>query len=463
MSYWLEHKPRDNLLIALTEGEIAWDDSTGHVDRERTTALPSSLDTAFASEPFWIDLRFARAQSDVSLRQPDFRNAVADLAAPIHGRDKDTLLGDDISQHRRAMRLARAAVATLVALLIAASVAAFLAFQQRNAARAGESNALAGQAVSTLDTDPVAALRLARQAAETSPTGAAEDALRLTLGHVPPLVLEGHYKGITSQAFSTDGKRVITTGGDNTARIWDVASGRNLETLEIEGAEESFGGFASLSRTGKLAVTAGWNTNTAQVWDVAHGGKLLHSLVTDDSGYDNSVATLSPDGRLVVTGNTGTLLIWDVASGRVRHTLVKSYGTGQDVYAASFSPDGKLLVTAGENAVHVWDVASGRSLHRLRGHKGPVRSAVFSPDGKLVVTVAEDGTARVWDAAYGRLLRTIEGVPSGFTSSAAISPDDRLVLTVGDPWVRISAACDGCGVPLDELLPRANTWLARHG
>ena len=135
VSYWREHNPMDSFLIALTEGEIAWENAAGDFDWEQTTALPRSLGKAFVSEPFWVDLRFARTQADVSLRQPEFRNAIADLAAPIHGRDKDTLLGEDITQHRRTMRLARGGVAILVALLIAATVSAFLALQQRNTAR----------------------------------------------------------------------------------------------------------------------------------------------------------------------------------------------------------------------------------------------------------------------------------------------------------------------------------------
>ena len=82
--YWREHRSMENCLIALIDGEIAWDDATGDADWARATALPPALAKAVASEPLWVDLRFAHTQSDVSLRQPDFRNAVADLAAPIH-------------------------------------------------------------------------------------------------------------------------------------------------------------------------------------------------------------------------------------------------------------------------------------------------------------------------------------------------------------------------------------------
>jgi hypothetical protein len=55
VSYWREHKPIDNFLIALTDGEIAWDSGAGDVNWGQATALPRSLEAAFASEPFWVD------------------------------------------------------------------------------------------------------------------------------------------------------------------------------------------------------------------------------------------------------------------------------------------------------------------------------------------------------------------------------------------------------------------------
>jgi hypothetical protein len=127
VAYWREHKEMAHFLIALTDGEIVWDTSAGDFAWKETTGVPRSLEGAFADEPLWTDLRFARAEKDVSLRQPAFRNAVGDLAAPIHGRDKDVLIGDDITQHRRTVRIARAAVAILAALVIALTPTSSLA------------------------------------------------------------------------------------------------------------------------------------------------------------------------------------------------------------------------------------------------------------------------------------------------------------------------------------------------
>jgi hypothetical protein len=131
VSYWRNHKEMGKFLIAKTDGEIRWDEAGNDFDWEKTTALPRSLAKAFPSEPNYVD--FSAWRSDVDLgADPAFRDAIARLAAPIHGKSMEELVGEDLDQQQRTRRLVRAAVAILVALLIAASAAAVIAFRERN-------------------------------------------------------------------------------------------------------------------------------------------------------------------------------------------------------------------------------------------------------------------------------------------------------------------------------------------
>src|SRR5215472_2463066 len=57
IAYWLEHNSADTLLIALTEGELDWDEGTGDFRRSEMSSLPAALKNRFADEPRWIDLR----------------------------------------------------------------------------------------------------------------------------------------------------------------------------------------------------------------------------------------------------------------------------------------------------------------------------------------------------------------------------------------------------------------------
>ena len=120
---------------------------------------------------------------------------------------------------------------------------------------------------------------------------------------------------VHSAAFSPNGKLVVTANEDGTARVWDVASGRSLQTLEGH-TGPLFG--AAFSPDGKLVVTASID-KTARVWDV-DTGRSLHTL-TGHTGFLLG-AVFCPNGKLVVTASEdGTARIWDVASGRSLRTL----------------------------------------------------------------------------------------------------------------------------------------------
>jgi len=49
-------------------------------------------------------------------------------------------------------------------------------------------------------------------------------------------LLDGHRNWVVSLAFSADGQRLISGGGDSTARVWDVISGREIGRLRFEGS-----------------------------------------------------------------------------------------------------------------------------------------------------------------------------------------------------------------------------------
>ena len=68
------------------------------------------------------------------------------------------------------------------------------------------------------------------------------------------------------------------------------------------------------------------------------------------------------------------------------------------------------MVTASDDqTARLWDAATGKALVTLEGHTDSVMSAAFSPDGTRVVTASDDQTARLWDAATGKALVTLEG------------------------------------------------------
>jgi WD40 repeat protein/serine/threonine protein kinase len=99
------------------------------------------------------------------------------------------------------------------------------------------------------------------------------------------------------------------------------------------------------------------------------------------------------------------------------------------LYSASFSSDGKHILTgSADGTAKVWDAAGGKLLVSLNGHAGEVWSAAFSPDGNQIVTASFDKTAKVWDVATGKLLVSLEGHTERLIS-AAFSPDGKRIVT----------------------------------
>ena len=183
---------------------------------------------------------------------------------------------------------------------------------------------------------------------------------------------------------------MLTGSGDNTARLWDATTGREIRRFE---------------------------GHKSDVYSVAFG----------------------PDGATVLTGSRdGTARLWDAATGR---EIRRFDGHQSFVYSVAFGPDGATVLT-GSGDASLWDAATGREIRRFEGHEKFITSVAFSPDGAMVLTASWDETGRLWDAATGREIRRLKG-HEGTVTSVAFGPDGRQVLTGGDKTARLWAVPEG--------------------
>ena len=80
----------------------------------------------------------------------------------------------------------------------------------------------------------------------------------------------------------------------------------------------------------------------------------------------------------------------------------------------------------------LWDAASGRLLRSLEGHTSFVRSVAWDAVGARLASAADDYTVKLWDAASGRLLRSLEGHTSSVRSVAWDAAGARLACASSD-------------------------------
>jgi WD40 repeat protein len=276
---------------------------------------------------------------------------------------------------------------------------------------------------------------------------------------------KGHTNFLRSLAISPDGSRLLTSSSDATARIWDMKSGSSIEVLKghsggIVGAKWSPDGRRALTWAvdGQVRV---WHTRAPSVvqWS-ALPPKIDHAVSSrdgrwigfaDESRRPRIIDTATGDvaaelpagpGRVVsleFSGNSrkvawlddrGEIAVFNVDSKSMVNTWPAIAG-GDSMSSRSgifLNEEGTLVAFVMDRTCRVFDAATGKVVASLEGNTGNIGVVGFSSDGTRAVTGSDDKSARLWDLQTGKEIANLAGHHHNVTG-AAFTPDQATLVT----------------------------------
>lgn len=220
-------------------------------------------------------------------------------------------------------------------------------------------------------------------------------------------VLRGHDTRVMKMFFTSDNRRLITSGM-GAIRIWNTESENPQSGTVLLGHNAPVSAVA-ITPDLRWAVTGSYD-NTARLWDLTSDFPSASPIILPHPEFVRTMA-ISPDSHWLVTASgqfsnapTGTVTearVWDLTAEDPSKTMRLLSGHEKAVTHVKISPDSRRVVTlSSDHSPRVWnlDGANPNQESRvLRGHTKLIVSVAFSPDSNALVTGDTAGIVHFWD------------------------------------------------------------------
>ena len=217
--------------------------------------------------------------------------------------------------------------------------------------------------------------------------------------------------------FGPDRQQIYTITSAGDLRIYDLASGDLVETLEVFDRYNAIWAYDPVG--GWLAL--GSEAGAVQVWDMTERAPVS---VLEGPASPIAALALNPDGAgLAVAHANGTVQIWNFAE-------VQVLGTTDLMTAVSsvmFAPSGRWLVIDSGDGMLVLDASTAQGLFRLA--EAPTDGLfTFVGETDILMLGGAETDITLWDTASGERIAVLPGT-QGERPSAAASPLEDILMT----------------------------------
>jgi len=212
----------------------------------------------------------------------------------------------------------------------------------------------------------------------------------------------GHLANITAADFSYDNKLIISASMDNTVRLWDLKTGREMKKLLVT-SKKGVHSIAA-SSNGKF-IACGDGSGIVSIWN-AKDYSLLYTLKAHDAAI-TVLKFITNDSRIITASNDGDVKLWDLNTQLQIFTLK---GHTKPVKEVFFSNDGAYLSSSSEDStIRIWDMKKAKEYKRFYYPVGTLSFAFFSTTKLLATNNKPEKKIQLWEIKNWKEIEKFKG------------------------------------------------------
>nr|CAI9702828.1 unnamed protein product [Rangifer tarandus platyrhynchus] len=268
---------------------------------------------------------------------------------------------------------------------------------------------------------------------------------RFTAG-MKPILLQGHERSITQIKYNREGDLLFTVAKDPIVNVWYSVNGERLGTY--------------MGHTGAVwCVDADWDTkhvltgsadNSCRLWD-CETGKQLALLKTNSAvrtcGFDfgGNIIMFSTDKQMGYQCFVSFFDLRDPSQIDSNEPYMRIPCNDSKITSAVWGPLGECIIAGHEGGeLNQYSAKSGEVLVSVKEHSRQINDIQLSRDMTMFVTASKDNTAKLFDSTtleHQKTFRTERPV-----NSAALSPNyDHVVLGGGQEAMDVTTTSTRIG------------------